>query len=162
MGQEMAEPGPESWSSQTFGALDSIIEKKKGEIETLDRIDDALGLEEEDIIERNKIQAELKRYLLWKEEVMYLKVKIRWNNEGDINSKFFHGWINKKNKANGLEGLLIDDTWIESVVGVKGAVYNHFKEHFSSKSKIRIRMPEDIGLKIVDSKNSGYLCKDKT
>ncbi|KAL8525273.1 hypothetical protein ACS0TY_014776 [Phlomoides rotata] len=65
-------------------------------------------------------------------------VKLRWIKEGGVNSKFFHGWINKKNKVNGTEGLLVDNTWIESVDGVKEAVYNHFRKHSSSKRNIRI------------------------
>ncbi|KAL8515852.1 hypothetical protein ACS0TY_014524 [Phlomoides rotata] len=52
---------------------------------------------------------------------MYPKAKLRWIKEGGVNSKFFHGWINKKNKVNGTEGLLVDNTWIESVDGVKEA-----------------------------------------
>lgn len=50
-----------------FGNLESMIEKKKLEIEVLDRTDDTMGLEVEDIIKRKRISTELIREMQWRE-----------------------------------------------------------------------------------------------
>ncbi|KAL8512997.1 hypothetical protein ACS0TY_019241 [Phlomoides rotata] len=47
------------WNKVTFGNIDFNIDTKKEEIEILDRIDNAMGLEEAEIIQRNKSTAEL-------------------------------------------------------------------------------------------------------
>ncbi|KAL8498955.1 hypothetical protein ACS0TY_022059 [Phlomoides rotata] len=60
-----------------FGDIDYNIDSKKKEIEVLDRIDDVMGLEEEEIIHRNKSTAELIRFGQWKEKLLAQKAKAR-------------------------------------------------------------------------------------
>ncbi|KAL8471397.1 hypothetical protein ACS0TY_028883 [Phlomoides rotata] len=48
------------WSKDKFGTLSSKIEANKESIERLDRFDEVFGLEEEEIIERNRSLEELK------------------------------------------------------------------------------------------------------
>lgn len=88
-----------------FGNLEQQIESRKGEIEVLDHIDEAMGLEDEEIARRNQLMAEMLRASIWRDKLLSQKAKIKWIAEGDINSKFFHNWIKKKSKSSGLEGL---------------------------------------------------------
>lgn len=103
------------WSKSTFGQIEDTLESRKVDIEALYIIDDALGLEEEEIIERNQPSTELLRGMIWKER----KTKNKWIREGDVNSCYYHRWINKRTKSNALEGLLVDNVWVESVEDVK-------------------------------------------
>ncbi|GJY56640.1 RNA-directed DNA polymerase, eukaryota [Tanacetum coccineum] len=41
------------------------------------------------------------------------KAKIKWSIEGDENSKYFHGIINKQRSNLAIRGILVDGTWIE-------------------------------------------------
>ncbi|GJY24384.1 hypothetical protein Tco_0398042 [Tanacetum coccineum] len=41
------------------------------------------------------------------------KAKVRWAIEGDENSKYFHGIINKKRSQLAIRGVLIDGDWID-------------------------------------------------
>lgn len=52
------------WNKDVFGMLDTSIEVKKAAIDTLDRVDDTFGLEEDEIMERNRLLAELLRKLI--------------------------------------------------------------------------------------------------
>ncbi|KAL8537688.1 hypothetical protein ACS0TY_012722 [Phlomoides rotata] len=66
------------WNKVVFGNIDYNIDTKKKEIEVLDRIDDVVGLEEEEeIIQRNKNTAELIRFGQWKEKLLAQKAKAR-------------------------------------------------------------------------------------
>nr|GEZ07931.1 hypothetical protein [Tanacetum cinerariifolium] len=56
------------------------------------------------------------------------KAKIRWAIEGDENSKYFHGIINKKRSQLAIRGVLIDGDWIDDPSCVK----NEFLKHFSN------------------------------
>ncbi|KAL8508390.1 hypothetical protein ACS0TY_018850 [Phlomoides rotata] len=93
------------WNIEIFGNIDFNIDWKKEEIEILDRIDDTMGLEAAEIIKRNKNVAELIRLGQWKEKLLAQRAKARWLRDGDVNSKYFHGWINRNRKANAIEGL---------------------------------------------------------
>ncbi|GKE97706.1 RNA-directed DNA polymerase, eukaryota [Tanacetum coccineum] len=55
--------------------------------------------------------------------------KIQWAIEGDGNSKYFHGIINKKRSQLAIRGVLVDGEWIEDPPKVK----NEFLEHFSNR-----------------------------
>ncbi|KAL8543610.1 hypothetical protein ACS0TY_004253 [Phlomoides rotata] len=132
------------WSRNTFSSLNNRIEAQKKNIKRLDKFDDVFGLEEEEIIERNRITAELRRNMVWKESFLFQKAKAKWIKEGDVNSSFFHGWINKRIKLNGIEGLLVDNVWVESREGIRKEVFTHFQNHFRSRRRIRVHMPNDI------------------
>ncbi|KAL8548723.1 hypothetical protein ACS0TY_007835 [Phlomoides rotata] len=75
--------------------IDHNIGEKQKEVEKWDRIDDTFGLEDNEIIKRNRCSAELLRYANWKENLMFQKAKVKWLLEGDVNSGYFHGWVNK-------------------------------------------------------------------
>nr|GEV59598.1 RNA-directed DNA polymerase, eukaryota [Tanacetum cinerariifolium] len=58
------------------------------------------------------------------------KAKIKWAVEGDENSKYYHGVINKKRGNLAIRGVLVDGNWVESPSFVKNAFYDHFKCRF--------------------------------
>ncbi|KAL8523184.1 hypothetical protein ACS0TY_013234 [Phlomoides rotata] len=84
-----------TWSRDIFGEMNQKMEVQKETIDKLDRFDEIFGLEEEEVIERNRVEAELKRNLIWHERFMHQKAKTKWIKEGDMNSGFYHGWIKK-------------------------------------------------------------------
>ncbi|KAL8480950.1 hypothetical protein ACS0TY_027463 [Phlomoides rotata] len=97
------------WSRETFGAIQQKMENQRDDIDRLDIYDEVFGLEDEEIIERNRIGAELKRNMIWNNKFLFQKARSKWFKEGDMNSSFFHRWINKRIKINGIEGLF--DIW---------------------------------------------------
>ncbi|KAL8508515.1 hypothetical protein ACS0TY_018949 [Phlomoides rotata] len=111
---------------------DLEVWNKEREIELWDRIDDTLGLDENEVTSRNRCLAELLRYAHWKDNFLFQKAKVKWLLEGDVNSGFFHGWINKCKKVNEIDGLYFEGVWTESVEGVKNEVQTHFLKHFKS------------------------------
>nr|GEY38776.1 RNA-directed DNA polymerase, eukaryota [Tanacetum cinerariifolium] len=60
------------------------------------------------------------------------KAKIQWAIEGDENSKFFHGIINKKRSQLAIRGILVDGDWIDWIVN-PSLVKNKFLKHFSNR-----------------------------
>ncbi|GJQ91492.1 RNA-directed DNA polymerase, eukaryota [Tanacetum coccineum] len=71
------------------------------------------------------------------------KVKVKWAIEGDENSKFFHGLINKKMSQLSIRGIFVDGDWITDPLLVKDA----FKEHFA----YRFMQPDSFRLKLKSS-----------
>ncbi|GJT48765.1 RNA-directed DNA polymerase, eukaryota [Tanacetum coccineum] len=62
---------------------------------------------------------------------MAQKAKIRWAIEGDENSKYFLGIINKKRSQLAIRGVLVDGDWIDEPTKVKNEFLNHISNRFS-------------------------------
>ncbi|GJW12197.1 RNA-directed DNA polymerase, eukaryota [Tanacetum coccineum] len=70
----------------------------------------------------------------------FQKSKVRWAIEGDENSSFFHGIINKKRSQLAIRGILVDGSWQSDPQVVKEVFRNHFAARF--------KKPNSIGPKI--------------
>nr|GEY60163.1 hypothetical protein [Tanacetum cinerariifolium] len=70
------------------------------------------------------------------------KAKIKWSVEGDENSRFFHGMINKKRSQLNIRGVMVDGEWVERPDQVKREFVQHFGTRFgqSTCSQIHIDM----------------------
>ncbi|GKA60976.1 hypothetical protein Tco_0760383, partial [Tanacetum coccineum] len=58
------------------------------------------------------------------------KAKIQWAVEGDENSKFFHGIINRKRANLAIKGVMVDGVWVDDPVCVKEEFRSHFANRF--------------------------------
>nr|GEU97174.1 RNA-directed DNA polymerase, eukaryota [Tanacetum cinerariifolium] len=65
------------------------------------------------------------------------KAKIKWSVEGDENSRFFHGMLNKKRSQLCIRGVLRDGVWIDNPNMVKHEFLDHFKKRFDKPNDIR-------------------------
>ncbi|GJX93742.1 RNA-directed DNA polymerase, eukaryota [Tanacetum coccineum] len=66
------------------------------------------------------------------------KTKVQWAIEGDENSKFFHGIVNKKKRHLAIKGVLVDGEWIGNPSHVNTEFFNHFANIFSAPDWARI------------------------
>nr|GFC25490.1 RNA-directed DNA polymerase, eukaryota [Tanacetum cinerariifolium] len=71
------------------------------------------------------------------------KAKIRWAIEGDENSKFFHGVINKRRSHLAIRGVFASDDWFTDPSTVKEAFRNHFGSRFEQpiSARLKLNMP---------------------
>ncbi|KAL8469882.1 hypothetical protein ACS0TY_032664 [Phlomoides rotata] len=107
------------WIKGHVGNLETDIANMSEEIGKLDAIDDTLGLEEEEISERNNLMKKLSTAMNRKEAELIQKAKIGWAKEGDLNSALFHKVINMRSKRNSIDGLWAHGEWKESVQEVE-------------------------------------------
>lgn len=133
-----------SWNILVFGNKEQQIATQKQEIEILDRFDEVFRLEEDELINRNRLSTELLRNLIWRDSMMAQKAKVRWLKEGDVNSGFFHSWVNKNTKSRGIEGIMINGHWEDSADRVKEAAANFFQNQFKARRICRPQFPEDL------------------
>ncbi|GJX71178.1 RNA-directed DNA polymerase, eukaryota [Tanacetum coccineum] len=68
------------------------------------------------------------------------KAKIKWAIEGDENSKFFYGIINKHQNNLSVRGIIIDEEWIEEPRGVKTEFFSHFRDRFDHPHESRLTL----------------------
>nr|GEY93610.1 RNA-directed DNA polymerase, eukaryota [Tanacetum cinerariifolium] len=76
------------------------------------------------------------------------KSKVTWAIEGDENSKFFHGIINKKMSQLAIRGIFIDGSWCTEPGTIKKAFVNHFEARFKEpglqRFKINFQFPKKL------------------
>ncbi|GKD24684.1 hypothetical protein Tco_1230898, partial [Tanacetum coccineum] len=59
------------------------------------------------------------------------KSRVKWEVEGDENSKFFHGLINSKRKSQMVQGIMLDGVWSSKPKDIKLAFLDFYKDKFS-------------------------------
>nr|GEX53544.1 RNA-directed DNA polymerase, eukaryota [Tanacetum cinerariifolium] len=60
------------------------------------------------------------------------KAKIKWAIEGDENSKFFHGIVNKKRRYLAIKDILVNGEWIENPNRIRSEFYSYYSNLFSA------------------------------
>nr|GFA99957.1 RNA-directed DNA polymerase, eukaryota, reverse transcriptase zinc-binding domain protein [Tanacetum cinerariifolium] len=85
-----------------------------------------------------KESASMKKSQLKEATEIAQKVKINWSIEGNENSKFFHGMLNKKRNQHAISGILSEGNWIEDPNSVKNEILSHFNERFDSPCSSRL------------------------
>ncbi|GJY87322.1 RNA-directed DNA polymerase, eukaryota [Tanacetum coccineum] len=103
----------------------------KKELEVVDSIIDSGQGNEEVISTRLGIIHQIQKCDSLDSMEMAQKAKIKWAVEGDENSGFFHGIINKRRSIQSIRGVMVEGTWIDNPVNVKKEFLDHFANRFS-------------------------------
>jgi hypothetical protein len=82
--------------------------------------------------------------------------RLNWLREGDANSKFFHGILAARRRANAILFIDVDGVRVEGVANVRGAVFNHFRHHYKSLNNSRPSV-EDMMFKTLSIEEGGSL-----
>ncbi|GJY20523.1 RNA-directed DNA polymerase, eukaryota [Tanacetum coccineum] len=72
------------------------------------------------------------------------KAKIKWPVEGDENSNFFHGIVNKKRRHLAIKGILVKSEWIENPNPVKSEFYSYYSNLFSAPAWDRFLLDDNF------------------
>ncbi|GKF76768.1 hypothetical protein Tco_0229238, partial [Tanacetum coccineum] len=89
------------------------------------------------VAKRMEVLNELQRIEKLHAMDMAQKAKIKWSIEGDENSRFFHGVLNKKQNQMNVRGVMVDGVWQEQPFDVKREFYTHFRNRFDKPSEQR-------------------------
>lgn len=68
-----------------------------------------------------------------KESFAFQRSRIKRLQQGDSNSPFFHSWVNKRRRDNGINGLHLRGSWREDPEEIKEGIFQHFKDFFKQK-----------------------------
>nr|GEV51061.1 RNA-directed DNA polymerase, eukaryota [Tanacetum cinerariifolium] len=92
---------------QQFGAINSI----KEDLIDIDKNLDIRNVCDETLLKRMELTRQLHDINQMEAMDYVQKSKIKWAIEGDENSKFFHGIINKKRSQLSIRGVYVDGDW---------------------------------------------------
>lgn len=86
------------------------------------------------------------------------KSRVNWAADGDENIHFFHGVMRGRLKKNTLQGLSVNNNWIEDPASVKNEIYEHFKTQFSESLEARPKFVSDKFKSISDLQAAALEC----
>ncbi|KAJ0539673.1 putative RNA-directed DNA polymerase [Helianthus annuus] len=112
-------------------------EEAKMELEKLDEEMELRELTEEEEWVRLECKKKLLEVESFKAKDMKQRSRARWATDGDDNTKFFHGLVNKRKASNAIPGLLDNDVWVSKPRLVKKLVYNFFRKKFKEDQPVR-------------------------
>ena len=72
------------------------------------------------------------------------KAKVNWAVEGDENSSFFHGVVNKRRRQMSIRGVMVDGDWVTAPDRVKREFLLHFSERFSKPTPFRAAISSEF------------------
>ncbi|GJR05390.1 RNA-directed DNA polymerase, eukaryota [Tanacetum coccineum] len=78
------------------------------------------------------------------------KAKIKWAIEGDENSRYYHGVLNKKRSQLSIRGIMVDGVWTEKPNSVKLEFLQHFRRRFEKptgkRAYVDMNFPKSISI----------------
>ncbi|GJV40575.1 RNA-directed DNA polymerase, eukaryota, reverse transcriptase zinc-binding domain protein [Tanacetum coccineum] len=118
----------------------SITNRKRAlqkELGKLDMIIDNGKATEENLLHRMEVCNSIQELDKLHNMEVAQKAKVKWAVEGDENSKFYHGILNKKRHQLAIRGVMKDGVWEEKPDVVKKEFVNHFRARFEQPSHER-------------------------
>nr|GFB01708.1 RNA-directed DNA polymerase, eukaryota, reverse transcriptase zinc-binding domain protein [Tanacetum cinerariifolium] len=94
------------------------------------KIDEGLASDEDKSSHISKFQ-ELDYFEKMNSLDLMQKARVKWEVEGDENSKFFHGLINSRRKSQSIQGIMHEGVWLSDPKDIKEAFLNFYKKKFS-------------------------------
>nr|GEV43275.1 RNA-directed DNA polymerase, eukaryota [Tanacetum cinerariifolium] len=111
-----------------------ISSSKSGIVTELGEIDKAMDRGEFDdatVLRRFELKSKLIKVTEMEVKDCDKKSKVKWAVEGDENSKFFHGIINKRRSQLTIRGVFVDGIWRTDPETIKPTFSNHFAARFN-------------------------------
>nr|GEV05307.1 hypothetical protein [Tanacetum cinerariifolium] len=136
------------WIKDKRLRLHSFKQAIHDELTEIDKELDRGMVADTSLIRRQNFKRQLQDIKMKETADVFQKSKVKWAIEGDENSSFFHGIINKKRSQLAIRGIFVDGSWQNDPHIVKEAFLNHFAARFkkptSSGPKINFLFPNRL------------------
>nr|GEY33271.1 hypothetical protein [Tanacetum cinerariifolium] len=118
------------WNKQYMASRKHVKDKYLADLEEVEGIIDSGGGNDEIAMKRAMIVQELQDIDKRSSLELAQKAKVKWVIEGDENTSFFHGMLNKKRNSLSIRGIMVEGVWIDEPKLVKNEFLTHFRRSF--------------------------------
>ncbi|GJU75866.1 RNA-directed DNA polymerase, eukaryota, partial [Tanacetum coccineum] len=121
------------------------------ELGEIDKVMDRGEFDDATVFRRLELKHKLLNVTEMEAKDRFQKSKVKWAVEGDENSKFFHGIINKRRSQLAIRGIFVDGLWQTEPEMIKDAFFNHFAARFKEPVKHRFKLNFQFHKKLLQS-----------
>jgi len=125
------------WHQQHSQNLNGKITTVKNRISLLDSKGEMFVLHADEMTELHDLSLNLHSLSRAQNSINWQKSRMNWLQEGDANSKFFHGVMSNRRRQNAINMVTVGGVNIEGVQNIRVAVYDHFSNHFKAFRELR-------------------------
>ncbi|GKE07425.1 RNA-directed DNA polymerase, eukaryota, partial [Tanacetum coccineum] len=129
-----------SWVADYKQKQSGHLNDIKSKLSDIDKILDQGGMFDDLLLSRMDLMKQMQDIKTNDVRDQMQKAKIQWAIEGDENSKFFHGIINKKRVHLSIKGIMVDGEWVDDPSRVKDEFRSHFATRFQDPGVRRSRL----------------------
>ncbi|GJV26852.1 hypothetical protein Tco_1383300 [Tanacetum coccineum] len=126
------------------------VSELKSKLSDIDKALDQGGVNDDLLLSRMDFTKQLQDVKSSEARDSMQKAKIQWAIEGDENSKFFHGIINRKRANLSVKGIMVDGEWVDEPCRVKDEFRTHFATRFQdpgfSRGRLNFSFPNRLNL----------------
>ncbi|GJS85472.1 RNA-directed DNA polymerase, eukaryota [Tanacetum coccineum] len=137
-----------SWVSNYKKEQSRIIDDFKKQLHDIDVVLDQGGVNDDLLIARKELVKNIQDFQMVEARDYVQKAKVHWAIEGDENSKFYHGIINRKRSQLSIKGIMVDGVWVDDPSLVKDEFRSHFATRFqapgASRSRLNFQFPNRL------------------
>nr|GEY56841.1 RNA-directed DNA polymerase, eukaryota [Tanacetum cinerariifolium] len=119
------------WVAEYKSIHSNSIRDVKNKLSDIDKLLDKGGVTDDVLLSRMEAMTQLQELNSSDNCDFVQKAKVRWAIEGDENSKFFHGIINRKRANLSVKGVMSEGEWVDDPIWVKDEFRNHFADRFN-------------------------------
>ncbi|KAM0042735.1 putative RNA-directed DNA polymerase [Helianthus debilis subsp. tardiflorus] len=126
-----------AWRDESRGKEDEIEERARQEFESLEVEAEFRDLTEDEEWVRLECKKKILEAECNKAKDLKQRARVKWAMDGDDNTKFFHGLINKRKSTNSIPGLFDNNGWVSNPKRVKRMAFNFFRDKFWEEFPVR-------------------------
>nr|XP_043611732.1 uncharacterized protein LOC122583387 [Erigeron canadensis] len=143
------------WREESKVKDEEEMAKSKKELEEIDLLLKEREISDEECWIRTKC---LKNIIKLEEaKAKDLKQRVKWAIDGDENSRFFHGFINKRRTVNCIQWVQINGIWEDRPKFVKKHIHNYFKNKFHEDWASRPQLSNWTGATLNRDEAAGFI-----
>ncbi|GJT61775.1 RNA-directed DNA polymerase, eukaryota [Tanacetum coccineum] len=121
------------------------------ELGRIDKVMDSGMVDDAIVLRRLELKSNLLKITEMEAKDRIQKSKVKWAVEGDENSKFFHGIINKRRSQLAIRGVFVDGIWRSDPDMIKNAFFDHFEARFKEPAAHRFKLNFQFHKKLLKS-----------
>lgn len=118
------------WNKEQTQNLGEKIVYAKKKLNMLEIKGETSSLLENEVKAKRELAEKVHNFLRLNFSIQWQRSTIRWLKDGDTNSKYFHGCINKRRRNSGILTLKENDRMLRGVEEIKEPIINHFHSQF--------------------------------
>ncbi|GJU58525.1 hypothetical protein Tco_1236291 [Tanacetum coccineum] len=118
------------WVNTQKSSQSASVHELKSKLNLIDSKIDKGDVNADLLVTRMSIMKQLQETNYLESRDHFQKAKIHWAVEGDENSKFFHGIVNKKRANLAVKGVMVDGDWVDDPIRVKEEFHDYFATRF--------------------------------